>query len=490
MKRQLIVLLGIVCSNFAIAQNETDALRYSFLNYNGTSRFVGTGGALGALGADLTAISINPAGMGKYSRGDFSFTSNVTSNGVNTLYNGTSTSDNRLNFNISNIGGVFAIPVSNGSQWRNFQFGYTYNRTNDFQSNTIIKGNHNNSQLDVFADYGQGLLPDNLFSGPEAFDAGIAYDANLLEFDSTSMSYRPWYSTSDVTQTKSIERRGAQYASDILFSGNYENKILIGGSIGFPSIRYKERSVYTEQFADDTTQYDLNEYSYTKNLETRGSGFNMKLGLIIMPHPAVRIGLAVHSPTWYGMSDRYTSSISSQFADDSFNKTDIQSPEGFYEYRLKTPARFIGDLGFVIGKRGFVSAEYEYVDYTHAKLNHSYNGGDNYSFGAENDAVKNNYQGASNIKVGGEFRVTNHWSIRGGYALYGSPIKSDVVDFDASRTNYSGGFGYKDRNFTLDFAYSMSKNTEDYYLYDPSITNSVKVDNTQSNFMVTAGFRF
>jgi hypothetical protein len=490
MKRQLIVLLGFVCSNLAIAQNETDVLRYSFLNYSGTSRFVGTGGAIGALGADLTVISINPAGMGKYSRGDFGFTTNLTSNKVDALYNGSAASDNRVNFNISNIGGVFSVPVTNGSQWRRFQFGYTYNRTNDFHSNTFITGKHDNSQLDVFADYAQGIDPTNLNSGPEAFDAGLAYDAYLMSFDSASGNYRPWYGTTDITQTKSIERRGAQYSSDILFSGNYQDKILIGGSLGFPSIRYKERSNYTETFGSDTTVYDTKEYTYSKRLETRGSGFNMKLGLIIVPTSAVRIGLAVHSPTWYSMSDRYSASISSQFEDGSFNQSDIQSPEGFYEYALTTPARFIGDIGLVIGKRGFISAEYEYVNYAGAKLRNGVNSTDNYSFGAENTAVKENYQNASNIRLGGEFRVTNHWSVRGGYALYGSPIKSDVVDFDASRTNYSAGFGYKDRDFSLDFAYSLSKNTNDYYLYDPSITNAVKIDNTLSSFMVTAGFRF
>ena len=36
----------------------------------GTSRFVGMGGALGALGADLSVISWNPAGIGIYRKSD------------------------------------------------------------------------------------------------------------------------------------------------------------------------------------------------------------------------------------------------------------------------------------------------------------------------------------------------------------------------------------------------------------------------------------
>ena len=40
----------------------------------GTARYVGMGGALGALGADLSTIDFNPAGMGLYRKSDVALT--------------------------------------------------------------------------------------------------------------------------------------------------------------------------------------------------------------------------------------------------------------------------------------------------------------------------------------------------------------------------------------------------------------------------------
>ena len=43
------------------AQDLTDAFRYSHTNLKGTARFQAMSGAFGALGGDISAISINPA---------------------------------------------------------------------------------------------------------------------------------------------------------------------------------------------------------------------------------------------------------------------------------------------------------------------------------------------------------------------------------------------------------------------------------------------
>ena len=51
------------------AQTDADLLRYSMLNPVGTARYNAMGGAFGALGANFTALSTNPAGIGFYTRG-------------------------------------------------------------------------------------------------------------------------------------------------------------------------------------------------------------------------------------------------------------------------------------------------------------------------------------------------------------------------------------------------------------------------------------
>ena len=50
----------------AFAQGEMDAFKYSLGDLNGTARYLGMGGAFGALGGDISAMSSNPAGLGIY----------------------------------------------------------------------------------------------------------------------------------------------------------------------------------------------------------------------------------------------------------------------------------------------------------------------------------------------------------------------------------------------------------------------------------------
>ena len=125
MKRYSFIFFGILMAFSANSQNETDALRYSYLNYNGTARYAGLGGAMGALGADMSAISMNPAGMGRYSRSDFSFTGDLTFTQSKGAYDGNTLNASKANFNVSNVGVVFVKPISfeKATLWKYFQFG-------------------------------------------------------------------------------------------------------------------------------------------------------------------------------------------------------------------------------------------------------------------------------------------------------------------------------------------------------------------------------
>lgn len=490
MKRFATIFLGILLANFSYSQNETDALRYSYLNYNGTARFAGLGGAMGALGADMSSITLNPAGMGRYSRSDFSFTSDVTFSTTSSLYNNNAVEANKGNFNISNLGIVFVKPISfeRPTMWRYIQFGVTSSRTNDFHSNTKIEGNHDNSMLLSYSNY----LNSNGIRLSEVSDfyEGLAYDTYLLNYDSINQTFSPWYDTTNgnIDQSKSITTRGAQYQTDITFSGNYDGKLYVGGSIGFPRIRYNYSSTYTEKFNGDTV-YDLEDYSFEEEIRTEGTGFNMKLGVIYLPVKSIRLGLAVHTPTWYSMNDQYTTTFVSNFRNNDYD-TRKNSPQGSFDYRLKTPGRVMASAAFLYKKRGFISLEYEFVDYGNAKLNRALGSTDSYNFNKENTTTSNIYRGASIYKAGAELRVSNHWTLRGGYAFYQSPFKKDETLTDGARTNISGGIGYKNKSFSLDLTYLQSTVKEDNYLYDPLYVNAAQLKKTTHNFMVTAGFRF
>ena len=64
MKTRIIALaVAAACASAAVAQSQYEALQFMGNELNGTARFVGMGGAMSSLGADLSTMSTNPAGM-------------------------------------------------------------------------------------------------------------------------------------------------------------------------------------------------------------------------------------------------------------------------------------------------------------------------------------------------------------------------------------------------------------------------------------------
>ncbi|MFA5493012.1 MAG: hypothetical protein WC245_08750 [Bacteroidales bacterium] len=53
------------------AQNLDDAVRYSYLMPYGDSRFNAVSGAFSGIGANITGISLNPAGLGVYKKSEY-----------------------------------------------------------------------------------------------------------------------------------------------------------------------------------------------------------------------------------------------------------------------------------------------------------------------------------------------------------------------------------------------------------------------------------
>ena len=141
----------------------------------------------------------------------------------------------------------------------------------------------------------------------------------------------------------------------------------------------------------------------------------MKFGVIVRATDWVRVGGAIHSPTWYNnMRDYWYSSLSAEYDNnDYFQRT---SPEGNYDYEIETPWRAMGNIAFIIGKVALISADYEYIDYSKAELK-----GYDYGFYNENTAIKNKYEKSQNIRVGGEYKL-GQLALRAGYSFYGSPF--------------------------------------------------------------------
>lgn len=479
--KRIFLFTSMISTAVVFAQNEMDALRYSNLNYFGTARFASMGGAFGALGADLSNASVNPAGIAAFRSTELSFTPSLFSQRTDATYNNSSLTDNKLNFNFGNIGLVTSFDKEkNGKGWMNTSFAIGYNRINNFNSRTYIVGeNATSSFLDALVNNANGTTASNL----NPFGELLAFQTYLIDTipNSSGRSYRdPIPSGSVITQSKSIETRGSMGETYLSYGGNFNNKIYIGGTIGINNLRYREESTYEELDSKDSI-FDFQKLRYTGDLTTRGTGINFKFGMLLRPADWVRFGGAVHSPTYFSLQDNYSNQMTAYY--DNGDKLTSDLSEGSFDYRITTPFRAIGSLAFILAKKGLISADYELVDYSSALL--SANGG---NFSDANNAIKSKYNSTNNIRLGAEMRF-DPITVRAGYAVMGSPFKN-ATGVNGIRKNYSFGLGYRTDTYFIDLAYVFSQYQENYYLYDASLVNAVKTKSNATSVMVTMGIRY
>jgi hypothetical protein len=489
MRRYLIIIIIISTSLTAYSQNATDALRYSQQFIGGTARYMSMGGAFGALGADFTVLSTNPGGLGVYKSSEFVFTPSVHVGSANSLYNGFNTSDSRTNFAIGNVGYVVSKRLSsraNQPGFRYIQFATGLNRINDYNRRIAIEGeNLENSMLDTYVEWADGIfyrdIEDNR-GGLYGFDLHPAWWTYLLDAaDTNTNTYFSPIPNGGTLQRKLIDQWGSMNEWNFSFGANYEEILYIGMSLNIPWIRYFEHSTYSEIDVADTI-YDFQSFNQTSRLETRGTGFNFKFGFILRPADFIRIGGAVHTPTWFNMRDYWDTYMESFF--DNGDYYSQGSPYGEYRYKLTTPMRLQGSLAFLFGKYGLISGEYEYVDYGKANFRSG-----SYSFYNENNDITTSYAKGHNFKVGTEWR-SGPYSFRAGYAYRNSPYQSGIND--GALSAYSGGIGYKQKYYYIDFGYVYTVSNEDYYLYG---SENIKVNPAENKlmdhrFLITFGSRF
>jgi hypothetical protein len=213
----LITLLVYLFANLAYAQNEEDALRYSNVHLLGTARYMGLSGAYGAIGADFSTLSSNPAGIGLYRRSEFSITPLLHIAKTTSTYNNERHDDNKSNFGLGNLGFVLTFETKkklDQNPIRNFQFGAGINRIKDFSNRINIKGiNKVNSLLDTYLIYAGNMNPENL----DVFDTRLAFDTYLLDtiIGASVPTYVNAYSYiggfNGAIQRKTIETSGSIY---------------------------------------------------------------------------------------------------------------------------------------------------------------------------------------------------------------------------------------------------------------------------------------
>jgi len=483
MRKQVFIyslLTILVCHSYA--QNDVDALRYSTPSVQGTARNIALGNTMGTIGADVSALSTNPAGIAKYSSTEFSLSPAIAINRSSSTYLDNTMKDGNVKFQLTNLGIVIAKRYTDSDdkkKWDGIKFGFALNRLANFNNEYSFSGyNNNNSLLNYYSDQLKDRNAVQTVAGAEenfVFGASIAYQLGLLisDHDSLGNIYTDGngqnliYSPADSTgfqQNFNIKRTGGINEIAIGIASTLKDKIMFGASLGIPIANYTERITLTE--TDTKNLIDgFNSFSNLNYVKTSGVGFNLKVGIIAMPVKNLRLSLAIQTPGILFMKDAYLTSMEVDYANLSEILTG-ESPDGASKYKYVQPWKMTAGAGY-IHKFGLVSVEYELSDAGNSKFR--FGGSDADTKIYENDVngtIKGKYGLFHTIKAGVEFKF-DPVRIRGGIQYRTSPFEKSAAptQFNTSSLTYSAGLGYRGNHFFADIAYVQTNFKEMFVPY-------------------------
>lgn len=509
----------------AMAQDSYDAQTFVNSDLNGTSRFVSMGGALGALGGDISVMSTNPAGTAMYRKSDAA----ITLSGVFTNDNAMGHDKARMSFDQGGALIAFDMDNPSGEGLQFVNFGVNYQKKRNFFGNHNIGVQHMTipatngdyyllSQSFQIADMGNWAMEDakaaSLSNDYDLYFGSLLYLAtakdgtilvDMLDDDGNQVvdQYGNVKYAGVGAEKAYMEKAtyGANIQADLNLSFNVSDQFFFGASLGVYHINYDRESSYQEFWQQDDGNGNLKTYSYEFNnwYKTTGDGFDVKLGFICRPieDSPFRFGVSVHTPIWYRMTDSNGGAV--YYKNERLAYVDNRE----YDYHFRTPWKFGFSLGHTIGTNFAIGAEYEFQDLSTAK----YSDVDHYEaeyFRNVNRITKQTLRGQHTLKVGVEYKPIEEFSIRAGYNFLSSPFKQDAfrtIGYDSpyTETDYTNwgpinrftvGLGYRYKGGYFDIAWQYQAQKGDFYAFDNSYLKPTKINNNRSQLMATLGFRF
>jgi len=499
MKNLILTLMGVAAMVSSYGQNITDALRYSTGETEGTARFKSMSGAFGALGGDMSAVSINPAGSAIFnlSHGSLTLSSLKVSNDVAYGSNTQGLKDN--SFDMNQIGAAFVFNNRNTeSTWNKFVVSLFYEQLQNYDNQFLAEGTTQNSIGSYFTEYANGLRLDEITALPgetisQAYSgigseygssyqqAYLGYESFILEpaddTDNENTAYTSNIAAGDFYQKYNYASTGynGKFSANLGFQ--YNKNIYFGINLNSHLVNY-ERSTF---FYEDNTNTGsiINEVHFNNTLLTTGEGFSLQLGSIVKVNDFIRLGLTYDSPTWMRLREETTQYLYT-FEDATSLAAEVDPAviNVFPEYNLRTPAKITGSAAFIIGDTGLISIDYSRKDYSATKFR-SNSGVD---FSEQNAVFSNSLKAANTIRIGGELRHKK-FSYRGGYKMEQSPYK-DTAAY-GNLKGFSLGLGYDFGGSRLDLAYENSKREMDHQLFNAGNLDTARINTTNSNVSLT-----
>lgn len=486
MKRTIIFISLTLLCVLSYSQTLYDGLKTSTYDISGTARYSSMAGAFGALGGDASSIKDNPAGLGIYRKSEISFTTDFLTQNMKSDWNGKSSTDTKTSSGFNNFSYIMALPT-----WRNesgtkgllsSNFSFSYNKLKNFDRNLNINSNSVNSSMTDYFAYFTGNLTNSALEWDN-----YPQNGNSSPFDNVDL---PWMSVmahygrlirpynngwesllnsgEKVTPSYKLNEYGKINEYSVGWSGNFSNRVYLGATLNLQSIDYNSTSTYNEEFGNNGGMTLVND------LFTTGNGVNVNVGAIVVPADFMRIGIAFHSPVIYKLTTTNYSTL-------TFNTTvdgRLESPSFNKDYEFKTPMVLNLSTAFILNSKGLFSIEYVLTNFKNAKMMDQ--NGSTLDYQYDNNDIKDMLNNSNTIKIGGEYKLTDNFALRAGYAFTSAITKPDATKwmvpttvrtdpefFLHNSTNYlTAGVGYRSSGWFIDFGFMHKLLNESYYAFN------------------------
>lgn len=516
------LIICMLVTGSVYAQVPEDAIRYSWFPQNGTARNMAIGGAMGSLGGDITANNVNPAGIGFYKTAEFVFSPGFLLNNNKANYRENFSNAKKNGFNLGPtgliIGSVNRRKPENSSAFSisineavNFNNRIQYNALNNYSS-------FSEQMAEEFAKSGYFIDEVLTTDSPLPYSAAVALYSLLIDTVTINgqlvVRAAPEYlldSGMAVKQSLYKKTGGGIYDLSFAYASNIKDKFLWGATLGVPLLYYKSNTSFTESDTSSNVFNHFKSFSYNDEFTSTGVGFNLKVGAIFKPAEYFRLGLAVHTPTYFLLTDNRTSKLTT---DTETPTGQIQSipissqeftnnKEGEAKYTQTSPWKAILSASYVFRElenvkkqRGFLTADIEYVHHKGSRFGSDGEDEDpamrdraKAYYKSLNNIVKDEFKGAFNFRVGGELKFNTIMG-RLGFAYYSNPYKDKALK--ANQMLLSGGLGYRNKGFFIDLTYvhKVIKDVNFPYRLEDRANTFATLDQKQGNVVATVGWKF
>lgn len=523
MKKIIYILFSLfILSAPLFSQSEIDALRFSREDIHGTARAMSMGGAFGALGGDLTGISINPAGISVYRSSEVVGTVNLT--GEKSIVG--DTKKNKTRFDMDNLGFVGYFPLRNDVMPL-INFGFSYNKVKSFNKKVSAFGDSESTLVDyIYDDYRHAGIrnDDDLVWIENEYDPfqsqpwlpALGRNTSILHPNQAGTALIP-INTGGERPIGQIGTEESGYIGKYDFTaGTTINNVLsLGLALTIHDISYDQHSYYAEDYSNESW-YELNN-----RVSASGAGISGKLGLIYRPVNALRIGFAWHTPSWIAITETYSAELLEDIQNfipsyvTDYKKGGFHTAQFLNNYDLTTPGKIVASVATVLGKNFIASVDYEVTDYSKMKFNVPSNDNNRNSswYDIDNEFIKNDHKLTSSVRIGTEYRFTPQFSARLGYAWMQNPYNADFVALgnavvagsntvfrmEGDANYFTGGLGYRfNKNFYLDMAVVYKTQNDDLYPFpniyegDQLIIDAApfSLKNNSLRGLLTLGYKF